>query len=908
MTLRLVLSLVMAQVTMALVWLVTPRGFNPSTDLMGYPLFANFNIDLYFKAYLLEAIGMPLFAAWIFLRLRRHRFSWEQFTPVWFESWLKDVPEPKVSPTTWASRVGRMMRLWFTGFVFGLGTVCYGHGNFFAQTLLVAVLYGGLVYGAALWIRRRVPDGNEIGASWVNALFSAAIPFVLYGASQATRVGTDGHPWFPFWLAAAATVGLAVWISRRLGRVRDAASAAALERKVFFGLVFPVFIFVLTAETPVARTWLHLHHDGESLVTSLLLRQGGFPWRDFLFQHGLLQDPIFAWVGHRFFEDTVWGADAGVSLIAKPLFFLSQYVLLCLFFRRRPWLLTLTAVLLPWVWPIVFDGFNFRFLFLYPLFFLATLALARRSARLAAFTGAGAIALVVATPEALFVPFGLFCGFFGFEAFNRIPSERWFKALRITKAGLAGGTLFLVGWLAFLAVFGALGAYISCYVNLAAGHIYAVGIPIPWKITNWFTLAVLFPWIVYFSSLLFLAFRVRAGKLLPLDAVMFGWNVFAILYYRKFLARADEHILAHVSLALPLVYWMMAEGVAWVDRQWEHRLPAEYRGRGLQPMGLALMAVLLIPLSRSVWWHFESLPARYAKPAAVRSSLSRWGYGELGKDSLRIVRELRDFFVTHKLAGEKVFDFTNEPALFHYLLELPVPLRHQYPYANAREQRRIGEELDREKPEWIVYLSSAPFARFDGVPAQTRYYELSRQVLKSYRVFAVFSHHVILIRDDLRREKVAVRGLVDNGQANFFEGCDWGFALAHGLAWRTGRADTVLFSTSSSANGQMTEIQLPRDKASKAEALEIEFERVVPDAFTLSDGHLNVSSDKGAINFRTLTAGRVAYRVPVSSCLQWKAFTGDTLYLAYLHPQEIRAIRLIGATTNATPDRTLSSP
>jgi hypothetical protein len=111
------------------------------------------------------------------------------------------------------------------------------------------------------------------------------------------------------------------------------------------------------------------------------------------------------------------------------------------------------------------------------------------------------------------------------------------------------------------------------------------------------------------------------------------------------------------------------------------------------------------------------------------------------------------------------------------------------------------------------------------------------------------------------------------------------------LGWRSGKAEAALFSTAGFGTGQVTEIQVSRERAAKAEAVEIEFERTTEDAFTLSDGNLNVSNANGAIQFRTLAGGRASYRIPVSSCLQWKSFVGDTLYLAYRHPQEIRAVR-----------------
>ncbi len=884
---------------MGMLWLLTPRSFHPSTDLIGFPVFADFNIDLHFKAYLIAAIGFPLLAAWLFLRLRRVRLPWEKTTPVWFQPWLPEVPEPRVSPTAWTARAGRLLRLWFTGFVFGLGTVAVAQGHFLAQTIVVCAFYAGLVYTLALWIRKRVPDGKDVGASWVNSILSAGLPFAVFGVSEGARVGADRHPWFPFWLAALATLGLGLWIVRRLKDVRDARGAADVECDIFFLVVVPIFLFVANGETPMGRSWLHLHHDGESLVTSALLRQGAFPWRDFLFQHGLLQDPISGWIGHVLFEDSIWGADAGMGLIGKPLFVLSQYPLLYVLFRGQPWLLLLTSILLPWVSPLVFDGFNFRFLLLSPLFALAVTAFTRKSVKLAALAGALSVVLVIGTPEAVLVPLCLAIGYAAYEAFHREPSEHWKRAYRWTLAAGKGALGATVIWFVFLALFGALGAYLRCYMDLAAGHQYAVGIPIPWGAASWFPKAVLFPWVVYYGSIAFLLARFRGGRFLPVDAAMLAWNLFAILYYRKFLARADEHILAHVALAMPLCFWMAAAFVGWAERQAERRLPQKYRGLGLQPVGLGLFLSVVLIWAGAIAWRFDSFPARYAKPPETRSPVARWGYGDMKATSRQIVAELQSFLVANVKPEEKVFDFTNEPALFHYLLGLPVPLIHQYPYANLKGQRDLIAEIAEKRPEWIVYLSAGPYARFDNVPSQVRYYETSKAILQNYRVFAAFSHHAIFIRDDLRREKPKGPGILAPGRANFFEPCDWGYSLSHNVARRYGKSEPILFSTMPQTEGQVTEIQVSREKAAAAEALEIEFEKVTEDAFVLTDGSLD---QHGVIQFRTLAAGVGSIRVPVSSCLQWKSFAGDTLYLHYRFPQEIRSVRLIGVP----PTRNLS--
>ena len=89
-----------------------------------------------------------------------------------------------------------------------------------------------------------------------------------------------------------------------------------------------VLVFLMTSRVIGDLSNFDAFHEGESLVTATLLRNGAFPWRDVLFIHGLLQDGLSGLVGFTLFEDSRWGASAGFLLVVLPLCFVATWVLL----------------------------------------------------------------------------------------------------------------------------------------------------------------------------------------------------------------------------------------------------------------------------------------------------------------------------------------------------------------------------------------------------------------------------------------------------------------------------------------------------------------------------------------------------------------------------------------------------
>jgi len=78
------------------------------------------------------------------------------------------------------------------------------------------------------------------------------------------------------------------------------------------------------------------------LFGASLVVRGYFPWRDFLFTHGLLPDVLTGSLGRAVFGDSVWGDWAIHSVILFPLFWVSVYLFAVWVSRRNPRFLALT--------------------------------------------------------------------------------------------------------------------------------------------------------------------------------------------------------------------------------------------------------------------------------------------------------------------------------------------------------------------------------------------------------------------------------------------------------------------------------------------------------------------------------------------------------------------------------------
>ena len=215
--LRVLIAVAIAATVTVLITSRLPRSLDVTTDVVGYPIAANFNVNRYLWVYGIWVAFFPLVALAIDLglsRLTRDR------TPR--PSSVREgrpAPEHTASPFDgWAVAV---IRTAFVGLVLGLEVAIAAEldGAAFLLALLgMLVLYGAVAGGIAALAAplrgRRLSLFERLAA--VNIFACPLTILGLYDVSDATkmRVLDTGkvyaYPWFPLWLAATLTAVLLV--------------------------------------------------------------------------------------------------------------------------------------------------------------------------------------------------------------------------------------------------------------------------------------------------------------------------------------------------------------------------------------------------------------------------------------------------------------------------------------------------------------------------------------------------------------------------------------------------------------------------------------------------------------------------------------------------------------------------
>jgi hypothetical protein len=129
-----------------------------------------------------------------------------------------------------------------------------------------------------------------------------------------------------------------------------------------------------------------------------------------------------------------------------------------------------------------------------------------------------------------------------------------------------------------------------------------------------------------------------------------------------------------------------------------------------------------------------------------------------------------------------VFDFSNTPAAFYFLLDERSPTRyyHVSTAIRAESQDDLIDELEAARPDFVVFDNSySGFGSWDGIANAVRHYRVSAYVLAHYEPLLGIDGYTILQRNDLGLDPAAVdlRPFDNRASAPLPVGireCDWG--------------------------------------------------------------------------------------------------------------------------------------
>ncbi len=777
-----VAALAGAAVACLTVWIAYPKELDIETDIVGNPIFIGFNSRRYPVEYLLAIVVWPVLTIGLFLLFER--FARRGRPGGAKREWLpralppqEPAPDELGRPGAWASVY---LRLAAVGALLALVIAIGTHASeSWLLTLLVPVTLGyalvarGLAIGVARW--RSV--GVDQATAAVNAVVAGFSLLTLAVASEAARVEVVDPPAevgydlasLPVLLALGIAVGVVVAIV--VARTPPG-GWARVERATLLSLVVATAVYCVIAQMAGQQGPPDLFHDGERLGAARLVADGAFPWRDLLFPHGVLSDVVLPALDRAAIDDSRWGLVAGRSVLEGPLLWISTFAL-CAWLFWRNWLFLLAVVaMLAFGWLDTIINGNDRMMLL-PLSLLALAALLTRATWPRAFAFmAITVFQAITVPEATAYSAAAWAIVVTYEIVHRhVPeaaADPWARTRRIAIVGVGLGALFV----AWLAANDALDDFVDYYKTFVRGHELTGALPIAWAGFG-FAAKVFLPIVTIAVAWLYAGFRVWTHRWFTrADWVMGAAIIGLIPYYGKFLARADGgHLYQVTMVALVPALYVLYRLIQAVDLR---ALRTGSRWLAYRPGTVAFLAVVLIAAPVSLLTRAETLPARLTGVASIPPESDRLGYAVPGALPEALPRAIQRTVDRYTAGGGTMFDFTNSPLMFDYLVDARTATRFSHVSMAIRRsaQEELISELEAQRPALVAFSSrDHGLPVWDAISNPVRHYMVSDYLLDHYRPLKAIDDYVFMIRNDLAGAPDA-----SGSEDLYFKGsaCNWG--------------------------------------------------------------------------------------------------------------------------------------
>jgi hypothetical protein len=774
-----------------------------------------------------------------------------------------------------------------------------------AVTVLVAAGLRRREEPAGTALREALARTNAVACTVVSVvsmwLFARSAAAVLPGGAR------QGWGYLPAWVALVlgiASVAVVVWLARRRPVVD-------LERSVLVYVVGGALFFVLTSRLAPGVTVFHGFDDAQGLVGADLLTRGYFPWRDFLFIHGLFDDVLRSAAGFPLFGHTIWGAQAVTLAVWVPLCWVGLYFLAAWSGRGRS--VTVLAVALPLLamspgW----EGQTFSFVrWVGTPFVLLSLgaALGERSpVRRTVVMTVVLFADAVLVPEASLLVLAVAVVLVLSDLSRRTPEDSWVAALRRTWTFVVTGGLLTVAWAVFLYANGALGAFVDYFVLFVPDHDATAATPVTHSTVGFprFVLVIA----ITFLLVVLLGNRIVTRKhLSERQWVLAAATIFAGLYVEKALGRWDRpHVLESIFGGLPMVVIGGAMLLSAADDQISARVRA---GLASRPPALAaavrpLSALLALACLPAVLHLAVDTPSHNKVALTSLRSDPRIGYDAEAGPVRRTAADLRAAMDELQPRGP-VFDFSNSPGYVHFLLRRePANRFTNVSFAlTPQSQKLLLDELRAGPPDLVVFDSGRLGAsRWDHIGNDVRTYLVSQYLLDGWTPVRSVDGFLLMMPDKLvghgaipRPTRQETQGLYDSTPA-----CSWGYSADYLSSTPSGHRLVLPLQPvggGSSDGDRVSVARVPKgvDLADYA-LLDAQADTAIGDAhLTLSDrrtGGDGRAGSRAEIRFRALPFAGSHVAVRVGSCLQWHGYSGHRLYVTQHNGTPVTRLVLSG--------------
>jgi hypothetical protein len=887
------------------------------TDVVGWPIFYAFDPFRYHDYYYLGVVVFPVLGLagvavlwWIGRRIRLPlpRRAW----------WSRTKSECASAEPSVAARggTGITTRLLMVGAILGLivavarGEVGY---RVWRDIGLAAVVYAGVVALVAQMIANRRANASAVRRRWVarlNILGASVTPGGIVIASFVSRVtvladhSVRRFPWFPLWAGVFVVVAVVVTVAVYLARAGDNDDRLErAERRMVFLLAVPVAVFLTVSKGAGDITAFGgFDGGGQQLGTVRLVQNGAFPWRDWVSIHGLLTDTLSWLIGPAIIQNSYWGAIAGIQLFANPLCIIALYYFAYAILGGR-WTL-LALVVLGYFQPdYVMVFFTFA---LWPLvLILMFVVLRRRSFRLAVLLGAALVVQAVLGPETAYCIPAAGIAILGCDLFDKDQQISMLRRFVRTAGTFVGGVLAAGVLLIVLLAHHAVGDFISYYTTFAIDHTLTGGLPMQ-PLVGSFRIAVAAPLAAMFIASAFIAVKAWLRRRFDaLDWLLVATTILTILYYPKFLDRADGHIQEVFAACIPFFIIIAAEFLRYAENLAARPLRFLFSLVRLPQLsntvGFFLVVGMLTQVGAQFSQYVEGTPVGFRQTVANQPWSAAMGYAAPTAFDPGLISDMDTFLSRYMQPGGQIFDMTDEPGFLYWLLPyMPsTPYYHISTAIRQVVQQNLIADLEKARPLFIVFAQGeVGQPSWDGITNMVRHYDVSRYVLDNYRPFADVHGQVLYVRDDATVPEPQSLGLklvwplVTQDLYFRSPGCDWNHTGDYLDVAPQGESaapvgvvhdsPTALTLTPPAGHKWSDYRWIEVDAASQFTAAQFQIADSGP-----------VAGEVRSISFVTSDISPHQYRVPIGSCSQWYGYGSAPLHVTMTTPQQVASISLL---------------
>jgi hypothetical protein len=298
----------------------------------------------------------------------------------------------------------------------------------------------------------------------------------------------------------------------------------------------------------------------------------------------------------------------------------------------------------------------------------------------------------------------------------------------------------------------------------------------------------------------------------------------------------------------------------------------------------------------------EQISLRYRPVASQHPWLDRLGYARADAFDQSTYVNMKKVLNAGVGQVESVFDFSNEPGFYYYLLQYQPSTRYYHVQLAIREdtQADLLVELRRHPPALVIYSNEryGP-STWDYIPNEVRHYDVSQWILDNYRPWLISDTQVVYARGDRALPRIP-DGLEPTPISTdvVFRGaptCDWAYApnffsvvpgraapdrpgMNLHVATRTTGVDVL----TAPSGTRWTDYQWLELKTAGG---------FHDDALALSD---QTNRDPHhEIRFRTTIGSSQRYLVRVGSCPQWHTYPTGPLFLIHGLGDAIASAQLV---------------